>query len=132
MTHLTEGPAVLKPCFPWLYRKRTAQLFQPSIVVIANIAQRFVRLLGDIPERQSVKEDHLNRASLDFIEGCKRLFYCPGDFWTKELRPGRHCIRPIRISDLRAVIELAQEKIISAVHAAVVGILQQPHFKTAF
>jgi hypothetical protein len=116
-----------------LFRETSSQSLEPSVVVIPDIAERFRSFLGDISERESFEEHHLNGSFLGLVQSAERFFDHSCNFLAEQLwRPGGAFFPVQHFIKFGPVVKLSQHKVVPPVHAPMVGILQKPHFKTAF
>ena len=105
---------------------------QSTVIMITNIAERLLRLFGNFPQRQPLKDDLLDCSSLRIVQRTQSFFDELPELLNWDMAYRLHARFPGRcLLKIGPSVELSQQKVVPPVNASVVRILQQPHFKSA-
>src|SRR5215471_7140867 len=111
------------------------QPLQSPIVMVSYVGQRFIRTFGNFTEQEPLETNQFERLSLLIIQSRQALLNHSPPFLNRQAPPRNiHGIafRDFALADLVPVIETPERKVLPAAQAPVVGILQNPRFRTAF
>src|SRR6516165_10648600 len=115
--------------------QKLPQPLQSTVVMVPHVGQRFLRAFGNFTKQESLETNQFERLSLLLIQSRQALLNQSPPFLKGQASPRNiHGIafRDFALADLVPVIETPERKVLPAVQAPVVGILQNPRFRTAF
>src|SRR5579864_2514692 len=115
--------------------QKLPQPLQSTIVMVPHVGQRLLRAFGNFTEQESLETNQFERLSLLLIQGCQALLDDSPPFLERQAPPRNIqgiTFRDFVLADLVPVIETPERKVLPAAQAPVVGILQNPRFRTAF
>ena len=96
--------------------------------MIADVAERFLRFLGHISERQAFENTISMVLFWASLSVPSASLTTRAISWLKAGGPLRALLPVQHVINFWPVIKLSQTKVVSPVHAPMIGILQQPHF----
>ncbi len=100
--------------------------------MIAHRAVRLACLLCYFAQRQAFKNHPLYGPPLHFIQRTEKLLDQLFQFGNRDARASMSICFPFHdLFEIRPIVELSQDQIISAIDAPVISELQEPHFKSA-
>src|SRR5215467_6940698 len=103
--------------------------------MVPHVGERLLRALGNFTKQESLETNQFERLSLLLIQSRQALLKHSPPFMKRQAPPRNiHGIgfSDLTLADLVPVIETPERKVLPAAQAPVVGILQNPRFRTAF
>ena len=104
---------------------------QPPVIMMTHVRELLVSASGNLLKVQPLKEKHLDGLPLRFWERLQRFRGKPAAFlYLKPLRrPKARCL--IDRTEANLIVQPSHQKVVSAIRAATIRVLQKPHFKTS-
>lgn len=111
-----------------------SQTFQPPIVMVPDIGQRFLRAIGNFAEQQALEAGEFEYLPLSFVQGSESFVKNSPPFLKRQTSPRR--IQGVgfghfQFRRLVPAIEIPQREILPAIQASMVGILENPRLRAS-